>query len=133
MRIMLDTNILISTFVFQSATMHKLIDLITDGHTIVLPSYAIEELKIVVKRKFPAKYMFLDEFLRELPFELAYTPDIINADNYPYIRDQKDLPILVSAINEDVDILITGDKDFSDIEIEKPEILTTSEFLERFS
>jgi len=39
------------------------------------------------------------------------------------------LPVLVSAIQEDVDILITGDKDFSDIEIEKPEILTPSEYL----
>lgn len=28
-----------------------------------------------------------------------------------------------------MDILITGDKDFTDIEIEKPEILTPSDFM----
>jgi putative PIN family toxin of toxin-antitoxin system len=113
--------------------MSKLVDLITDNDTIVLSSYSVEELKIVVKRKFPGKYPVLDEFLRELPFELTYTPDLIDANQYPYIRDQKDLPILVSAISEDVDILITGDKDFSDIEIERPEILTTAEFITRYS
>jgi len=29
-------------------------------------------------------------------------------------------------------ILISGDKDFSDVEIEKPEILTPAEFLEQY-
>jgi len=32
---------------------------------------------------------------------------------YPGIRDEKDLPILASAIIEDVDVLITGDADFA--------------------
>lgn len=36
------------------------------------------------------------------------------------------------AIIEDVDILVTGDKDFSDIEIEKPEIMSPTQFIERF-
>ena len=33
---------------------------------------------------------------------------------------------------EDVDILVTGDKDFSDIDIEKPEIMSPAQFMERF-
>lgn len=41
--------------------------------------------------------------------------------------------VLVSAIIEEVDILITGDKDFSELDIEKPEILTPKEFLEKYS
>lgn len=44
------------------------------------------------------------------------------------IRDESDYPILYTAILEDVDILITGDKDFLDIEIERPEILTPAQF-----
>lgn len=40
--------------------------------------------------------------------------------------------VLYTAIIEDVDILITGDKDFSDIDIEKPEVLTPAEFMNRF-
>lgn len=133
MRIMIDTNILISIYLFPTPVMRKLIDTITDHHTIVLPSYVIDELKAVIKRKFPAKYQFLDIFLSELPFEYAYTVERIDVGKYPSIRDKKDLPVLVSAISEDVDILITGDKDFSEIEIEKPEILTPAQFLEKYS
>lgn len=33
---------------------------------------------------------------------------------------------------EEVDILITGDKDFNDIEIKRPEIMTPSAFVEKF-
>ena len=35
------------------------------------------------------------------------------------IRDIKDYPVLYTAIIEDIDILVTGDKDFSDIDIER--------------
>jgi len=75
----------------------------------------------------------LDTFLSELPFEYAYMVEKIDTVKYPSIRDKKDLPVLVSAITEDVDILITGDKDFSEIEIEKPEIPTPAQFLEKYS
>lgn len=132
MRIMIDTNVLISIFLFPNPAMCKLVDTITDHHTIILPSYVIDELKAVIKRKFPTKYQALDIFLSELPFEYTYTVERIDMDKYPSIRDKKDLPVLVSAISEDVDILITGDKDFSDIEIEKPEILTPTQFLEKY-
>ena len=40
--------------------------------------------------------------------------------------------VLSSLIVEDVDVFITGDKDFSEVEIERPEILTPSEFIERY-
>ncbi len=53
-------------------------------------------------------------------------------EGIPDIRDDKDKPILASAIIENVDVLISGDKDFNDIEIDRPEILTPSEFLEKY-
>jgi len=65
-----------------------------------------------------------------LPFELVYTPKVITKDLFQ-IRDEMDYPVLYSAIIEDVDILITGDKDFESIEVEKPEILSPKQFLER--
>lgn len=37
--------------------------------------------------------------------------------------------MLYTAIIEDVDILVTGDKDFSDIDVERPEIMTPAEFI----
>jgi len=44
----------------------------------------------------------------------------------------KDYPVLYTAIIENIDVLITGDKDFADIEIEKPEILTPADFIAKY-
>jgi len=132
MRVMIDTNVLISIYLFPTPTMRKLVNTITDKHTIVLPSYVIDELKQVIKRKFPDKYQFLDTFLMELPFESVYTPEKIEEDRYPSIRDKKDLPVLVSAITADVDILLTGDKDFANVEVDRPELLTPTQFLDKY-
>jgi predicted nucleic acid-binding protein len=109
-----------------------MVDYISEHHTIVLPTYVIEELKRVTKRKFPEKYRLLEPFLHELPFELVYTPEKIDKSKYPDIRDVKDLPILVSAILEDVDVLISSDMDFAPLEIEHPMILTPKGFVEKY-
>ncbi|GBF33744.1 hypothetical protein DCCM_2854 [Desulfocucumis palustris] len=50
----------------------------------------------------------------------------------PKIRDEKDKPVLLSAITADVNVLITGDKDFTGIDVDRPEILTPTEFLDRY-
>jgi len=132
MRIMIDTNVLISAFVLSSTYMLKLVDTISEHHTIVLSTYVLDELKRVTKKKFSDRYTLLDSFLHELPFELVYTPEKINPANYPDIRDIKDLPVLVSAINEDVDILISGDADFAPLNMKYPEILTPGKFVEKY-
>lgn len=44
----------------------------------------------------------------------------------------KDYPILYTAILDNVDVLVTGDGDFNDVKVEKPEILKPSEFLEKY-
>lgn len=133
MQVMIDTNVLISIFLFPSAKMQRLVAAITERHTIVLPSYVVDELREVIRRKFPQKYDLLDRFIQELPFTLAYTPEKIDPEKYPEIRDKKDLPILVTAILEDVDVLITGDADFAAVEIERPEILTPAVFLQKYA
>ena len=45
------------------------------------------------------------------------------------IRDADDRPILWAAIEEKVDILLTGDKDFLESGLKNPKIMTTAEFL----
>ena len=132
MRIMIDTNVLISAFVLNSKYLSEMIDNITEHHTIVLPTYVIDELKRVTREKFPSKYSSLEPFFRELPFELVYSPETIDHSKYPDIRDLKDLPVLVSAIVEDVDVLISGDGDFAPLDLERPEILTPSSYVIKY-
>ena len=66
----------------------------------------------------------------KIAFEMVYTPSDMSIA--PKIRDEKDIPVIASAIASDVDILITGDKDFAGLAIERPEILTPSEFLNKY-
>jgi putative PIN family toxin of toxin-antitoxin system len=131
MRVMLDTNVLISVFVFRSSHINAIISKIVDNYRLVLSSFVIEELTEVVKRKFPDKINSLDIFLTALSYELSYTPRNIRKDLFQ-IRDETDYPVLYSAIIEDVDILVTGDKDFKDVLIDKPVIMTPSEFVESY-
>ena len=132
MRIMLDTNVLISAALLPSPHILRLIDEISERHTIVLSTYILDELKRVTRLKFPGKHDLLEIFLRELPFELAYTPEKIDKSKYPDIRDITDLPVLVSALNEDVDVLLSGDADFASLDMKRPEILTPRVFMEMY-
>lgn len=65
MRIMIDTNVLISMIFFPSLKMEELINRISYEHTIILCSHVVEELNRVTKRKFGHKLHAVDEFLKE--------------------------------------------------------------------
>jgi len=91
----------------------------------------VDELKAVAQRKFPNKAKAIEALLAKMSYEYVYTPDSVD-DTAVSIRDKKDYPVLHTAMLEDIDILITGDKDFEDVDIEKPEILTPSEFIEHY-
>ena len=131
MRVMLGTNVIISALLFPSAKMNAMMQCVLMKHRLVLSSYVVDELKRVVRRKFPQKEAVIDKLLTMLSFEYAYTPEKVE-DGLFYIRDIKDYPVLYTAILEDVDVLVTGDRDFADIDIEKPEIMTPAEFIEKF-
>lgn len=62
--------------------------------------------------------------MAELSFELI--PAAYHAEKL--IRDAKDQPILNAAIIADVDIILTGDKDFLCLDIEYPKCIRVSEF-----
>lgn len=131
MRVMLDTNILISAFIFKSSKMNSLIEKLSVEHEIVICSYTINELNELMKEKFNVDRKKLDDFLSEFPYTLVYSPNYIEEKLFE-IRDENDYIILHTAVIEDIDVLITGDKDFKDVGIEKPEICTPSEFLEKY-
>ena len=132
MRIMIDTNVLISIIFFPPTQMNELKNKLCTKYTIVLCSHIIEELNRITKRKFAHKLKDMDDFLTELPYEFVYTPAFIEKDKFPAIRDVYDYPILATAMLEDVDLLITGDKDFSVVDVNHPEILTPTEFLLKY-
>lgn len=108
MRVMIDTNILISAIIFESKIMNDLFKLVSDKYVLVLCSYVIDELHEVVDDKFPNKKNNVEQFLAELPFEFVYSPQDIPKHDLFTIRDKDDENILYSAILADVDVLVTG-------------------------
>ncbi|HAH62278.1 MAG TPA: putative toxin-antitoxin system toxin component, PIN family [Treponema sp.] len=130
MRIFVDTNIVISSILFPKGKVASVFSYILDNHTVIISSYTIEECKEVFKRKFPEDGKKLNKFLKSIKYELYKTPKKIDESKYPTIRDIKDLPILVSAILSDSDVMITGDKDFDEIKIDKPLIFTPNKYYE---
>lgn len=68
MRVMIDTNVLISAFLFPSQHMNTLIYKITMEHHLILYSYVVDELLNVTRRKFKNKVEAIDLLLSQLPF-----------------------------------------------------------------
>lgn len=64
--------------------------------------------------------------LAELSYELI--PAAYHAEKL--IRDVKDQPILNAAIIADVDVILTGDKDFLCLDMEHPKCMNVSEFMD---
>jgi len=132
MTIMFDTNILISAGLFAGSRLSRLAVHIAEEHQVVLSSRIVDELWAVMELKFPDRKAVLETFLKRFSFEMAYTPTEIDKDIYPKIRDKKDYPILASAIIADVDVFITGDKDFGGLDLERPEIMTITAFEQKY-
>lgn len=129
---MLDTNIIISIAIFNSEKLKRLLEHICQNYELVISSTIIEEIEEVIERKFPNQKESMEKFLYNIPYEYEYVPPIITNERNIEVRDLKDIPILNSAIATDVDIFISGDKDFEELEIEKPEILKPIEFLNKY-
>lgn len=119
---MLDTNILVSMIFFPSEQTRRFAKELRENHRIILCDYVIAELQLVTERKFPHLMDHLDAFFQRLPYELIYTPKKVITENVPDIRDDKDYPILATALQENVDVFVTGDKDFLVLDIDHPKI-----------
>ena len=132
MRVMLDTNVLISYAIFGSGTIARVVEDVALNHELILPTYVIDEFREVVARRWPARSVAVERFLARAPFETVVTPKLIEEGLFE-IRDELDYPVLYSAVVGFADVLVTGDKDFSDVDVERPDIVTPAQYLERYA
>jgi len=133
LRIFVDSNILISAIISERSISSKLLTFVIESHQLIICSYSITEVSKVLQRKFPGLMAKWDRFLTSLEFELAYTPSDLTAVAAPPIRDPADLPILISAMVAQPDILVTGDYDFHTPEIQEYfTVLSPADFLRSF-
>lgn len=130
-KVLIDTNILISAALSSNGTPYAAyMKAVTYPYRGVICDQNVDELRKVFNRKFPSKIYLLDRFLAIAltVLKLIETP-VDELEQEKAIRDVKDRPILRAAMNADVDILLTGDKDFLEADIKKPKTMTAAEFL----
>lgn len=126
MRIMIDTNVILSAIYKRGSLPDRVPQHACEHHDLVLCDHIINECYEVVQRRFPAHMPVLDELLVNLRYELVVSPRAAVAE----IADPKDQPILNAAILHEIDVLVSGDKHFLRLELEQPLILSPAQYLE---
>jgi len=133
MRCLIDTNVLVSAFIWPRSTPATAISLAMQyPNTAYLSPHSLAELREVVSRKWPDKVDDLEAFIESLLTSMIITRrSTQHFSEFLAIRDAKDMPILADAIGEGMDIIITGDKDFIEAELSQLTPLTPAEFCEQ--
>ena len=131
MKIMIDTNIFISTILFPNGVVAR-----SFQKALVLPyepvvcDYIVDELKRKFNEKFSDRISSLENFISIVfPYIKIIPTPMLEIQEEKNIRDIKDRPIIRSAINYGIDYLLTGDKDFLEAEIAGLKIISVQEFL----
>lgn len=126
MKILVDTNILISAVLFPRSKPAKALVYTAENHEMVLCDQNLAEFREVLNRKAPQVLPDAEVLLTELSYDLI--PAAPHAQKL--IRDVKDQPILNAALLYDIDIILTGDKDFLSLDMERPKCMTVAQFLD---
>ncbi len=118
MRIMLDTNVIISGIAF-TGNERELLDIIyRKNAALVLSKFVELETRIVLKIKFPGKEQTFQDFLNLVQSELIDFPSnekVKEAESI--IRNQNDTVVLAAVLEVKPDIFVSGNLDFHTSEI----------------
>ena len=128
---MIDANVIYSAITLPNSLVGARVRHIKENHTLVLCEYIIQEVTETFITDRPndlIEFLALLDLLADEIFVLNYVKEA----KYPTIRDLDDLPVLINAIEANVDILITGDKDFDDVKIKRPRIMKPGQYEKEF-
>lgn len=132
MRVLIDTNILISAALSSNGTPYRaFIKAVSYPNHGLICEQNIDEMRRIFNRKFPRKIAALEKFLSLALMTLEMVPTPVEEyKSEMQIRDINDRPILRAAIYANADILLTGDKDFLESGLENPKIMTAIDFVQ---
>lgn len=127
-RVLIDTNVIISSLFFPASIPAQALEAVIDSHDLVLTDQIVDELHRIMRSKRPDLLEALDEFLEATDFDIA----VPRADG-PHITDVDDQPIIDAAVSDEVDVIITGDKRFHALEMDRPRVVNARAFLDDFA
>lgn len=126
MRILIDTNVLVSAFVFGGKAGSLMTMLFESGHELMVSEYVDAEFKAILEMKWKEKSERVYSLYRTLPFVFCES----SLRQMGYLRDTKDIPILSDALFHHVDVILTGDRDFIEARLEQPLAFSPSMLLD---
>ena len=134
MRVLIDTNVLISAALFpNSVPAHAYAIAMSGNHVALVCEQNIEEMSRIFLKKFPHKKEVLESFLASsmLSWEIVPVPSDEVAGEAA-VRDINDRPILRAAVLAEADLLLSGDKDFLEAKIARQKVLTPADFVKGY-
>lgn len=113
MKILLDTNVLVSAVLSSGGHCSEIVDHAVHEHELYTTAFVTDELKKVFSEDFHSMGHPVGELLRfiEQFFILGETARQVD----PICRDRNDDQLLADAAANGIDIFITGDKDLLDL------------------
>lgn len=132
MKVLIDTNVLISAALSKTGTPFKaFVKAVSSPNQGIICEQNIDEMRRVFNRKFPNKIAALESFLAlsMLTLKVVPIPDKVHASE-SQVRDEDDRPILRAALAAKADVIVTGDLDLLEANLKHPKILTPAQFLE---
>ncbi|MDR3176995.1 MAG: putative toxin-antitoxin system toxin component, PIN family [Desulfovibrio sp.] len=124
MRVMADTNVLISALLFPASLPAKVLLHIASNHNLILCDHIVAEIRDVISRKRPDLLGDFDVLLAQLAYDLVIAPK----EPGRLMQDPKDQPILNAAIMAGVDVIVSGDNHFLKLDLERPKTMSPAEF-----
>ena len=125
MRVLVDTNVLISAVLFPNSLPARAVLQIAKEEQFYLTAQTIQEFRRFVTEKKPALEVQGAAFLEGINYTLL--PMLHKTETL--IRDKTDQPILNSAIATNLDFIVTGDKDFLELSLKHPKCVTPREYI----
>lgn len=128
LRVVLDTNVLVSGLAYPASTPGRILSLWHQGALhVVLSHYILDELVRVLPRLSQNKRT--PEEIRTLADSFLFLADIVEPTSTlnPTLRDPADQQVLSTFLVAKADYLITGDKDLLALAADYP-ILTPADF-----
>ena len=130
MKIMLDTNVLISALVFGGQAGRLLGILFDSEHELYVSDYVDLEFKAKLEQKWPSKAQKVYSLYHKLDIRFCESTTEVLGE----LRDVKDVPVLSDARYHKMDLILSGDKDFLEAGLEQPLVFSPAmmpEYLEQ--